>query len=97
MVTLSSLKETASIGFMSAQRDRMLMVMGKCDDEVSGKTPLEVRPIGYLRRDKACEKENVAVCLYNDVDGDQEPLYYDYLAKSIITCAEGEIKMTGCY
>ncbi|CAA7025114.1 unnamed protein product [Microthlaspi erraticum] len=57
------------------------------------KTPLEVRPNGYIRWDKACEKENVAVYLYNDVDGDQEPLYFDYLARSIITSAQG---VSGC-
>ncbi|RAL38337.1 hypothetical protein DM860_002315 [Cuscuta australis] len=45
--------------------------------------PLMVRPKGYLSLDLSRKKENVAVFLYNDIDTDQEPLYYDYLAKTI--------------
>nr|GMD65634.1 histone-lysine N-methyltransferase family member SUVH9-like [Ipomoea batatas] len=45
--------------------------------------PLEARPTGYVSLDISRKKENVPVFLYNDIDTDQEPAYYDYLAKTI--------------
>ncbi|EOA16199.1 hypothetical protein CARUB_v10004340mg [Capsella rubella] len=44
--------------------------------------PLSVRPRGYISFDISNRKENVPVYLYNDIDNDQEPLYYEYLAKA---------------
>nr|GME20190.1 histone-lysine N-methyltransferase family member SUVH9-like [Ipomoea batatas] len=45
--------------------------------------PLEARPTGYVSLDISRKKENVPVFLYNDIDTDQEPAYYDYLVKTI--------------
>ncbi|CAH8276889.1 unnamed protein product [Arabidopsis lyrata] len=42
--------------------------------------PLSVRPRGYISSDISNRKENVPVYLFNDIDNDQEPLYYEYLA-----------------
>ncbi|CAF2111647.1 unnamed protein product [Brassica napus] len=42
--------------------------------------PLSVRPSGYISFDISNRKENAPVYLFNDVDDDQEPLYYEYLA-----------------
>ncbi|CAN8247770.1 unnamed protein product [Cochlearia groenlandica] len=61
--------------------------------------PLMARPSGYISFDLSCKKENVPVYLYNDIDDDREPLYYDYLAKSVFPpgiTAQGEINKTGC-
>lgn len=44
--------------------------------------PLSVRPRGYISFDISNRKENVPVYLYNDIDNDQEPLYYEYLANA---------------
>lgn len=41
--------------------------------------PLTVRPRGYLSMDISHNKEKIPVFLFNDIDSDQDPLYYDYL------------------
>ncbi|XP_010413894.1 PREDICTED: histone-lysine N-methyltransferase family member SUVH2-like [Camelina sativa] len=62
--------------------------------------PLKVRPHGYVSLDISNKKENVCVFLYNDIDGDQEPMHYEYIAKSIfppgIFGQGGGINRTGC-
>ncbi|GAY46594.1 hypothetical protein CUMW_098270 [Citrus unshiu] len=45
--------------------------------------PLSVRPKGYLSLDISGKKENVPVLLFNDIDGDYEPLYYEYLVRTV--------------
>ncbi|XP_031251006.1 histone-lysine N-methyltransferase family member SUVH9-like isoform X1 [Pistacia vera] len=45
--------------------------------------PLSVRPMGYLSLDISNKKENVPVLLFNDIDKDHDPLYYEYLAKTV--------------
>nr|GMD81670.1 histone-lysine N-methyltransferase family member SUVH9-like [Ipomoea batatas] len=45
--------------------------------------PLVARPTGYISLDMSRNKESVPVFLYNDIDTDQEPAYYDYLVKTI--------------
>ncbi|VFR01566.1 unnamed protein product [Cuscuta campestris] len=45
--------------------------------------PLVARPRGYLSLDISGKKENVPVLLYNDIDADQDPIYYDYLLKTV--------------
>ncbi|KAG6664613.1 histone-lysine N-methyltransferase family member SUVH9-like [Carya illinoinensis] len=45
--------------------------------------PLTARPVGYLSLDISMKKEKVPVLLFNDIDTDQEPLYYDYLVKTV--------------
>uniref|UniRef100_A0A1J3GIA2 Histone-lysine N-methyltransferase family member SUVH9 n=1 Tax=Noccaea caerulescens TaxID=107243 RepID=A0A1J3GIA2_NOCCA len=44
--------------------------------------PNSVRPSGYISFDISSRKENVPVYLFNDIDSDQEPLFYDYLVKT---------------
>ncbi|KAJ0230725.1 Pre-SET domain-containing protein [Hirschfeldia incana] len=44
--------------------------------------PLSVRPSGYVSFDISNRKENVPVYLFNDIDDDREPLYYEYLANA---------------
>ncbi|XP_059447885.1 histone-lysine N-methyltransferase family member SUVH9-like [Corylus avellana] len=46
-------------------------------------SPLAARPVGYLSLDISMKKENVPVLLFNDIDADQEPMYYDYLVKTV--------------
>ncbi|CAH8338711.1 unnamed protein product [Eruca vesicaria subsp. sativa] len=44
--------------------------------------PLSVKPSGYITFDVSNRKENAPVFLFNDIDNDQEPLYYEYLTKT---------------
>lgn len=43
--------------------------------------PLSVRPAGYLSLDLSGGLEAVPVFVFNDIDTDQEPLYYEYAAR----------------
>ncbi|KAI3823063.1 hypothetical protein L1987_04489 [Smallanthus sonchifolius] len=45
--------------------------------------PLEVRPMGYVSFDISMKKETVPVFLFNDIDSNHEPMYYDYLATTV--------------
>ncbi|XP_071698506.1 histone-lysine N-methyltransferase family member SUVH9-like [Rutidosis leptorrhynchoides] len=44
---------------------------------------LEVRPTGYISFDISMKKENIPVFLFNDIDDNQEPMYYEYLVKTV--------------
>ncbi|KAJ4911965.1 Histone-lysine N-methyltransferase family member SUVH9 [Raphanus sativus] len=44
--------------------------------------PLSVRPSGYISFDISNRKEKAPVYLFNDIDDDREPLYYEYLASA---------------
>ncbi|KAG9151147.1 hypothetical protein Leryth_002714 [Lithospermum erythrorhizon] len=46
------------------------------------KSPLKMRPNGYVSFDISKQKENVPVFLFNDVDNQQDPLYFDYIKTS---------------
>lgn len=46
-------------------------------------SPLLVRPRGYLSLDISMKKENMPVMLFNDIDSDKEPMYYDYLVGTV--------------
>ncbi|KAA8527829.1 hypothetical protein F0562_035302 [Nyssa sinensis] len=46
--------------------------------------PLTVRPVGYFSLDISMKKEKVPVFLYNDIDHDHEPVYYEYLVTTIL-------------
>ncbi|CBI23736.3 unnamed protein product, partial [Vitis vinifera] len=46
-------------------------------------SPLTVRPVGYLCDDLSTKKENIPVFLFNDIDGDNEPMYYEYLPRTV--------------
>ncbi|KAK3023382.1 hypothetical protein RJ639_044238 [Escallonia herrerae] len=45
--------------------------------------PLEVRPMGYVCLDISAKKENVPVLLFNDIDHDHDPMYFEYLPKTV--------------
>ncbi|PON40272.1 histone H3-K9 methyltransferase [Parasponia andersonii] len=45
--------------------------------------PLTMRPVGYLSLDISLQKESLPVLLFNDIDSEQEPLYYDYLPRTV--------------
>ncbi|KAI3716411.1 hypothetical protein L1987_67274 [Smallanthus sonchifolius] len=45
--------------------------------------PLEVRPMGYVSFDISMKKETVPVFLFNDIDSNHEPMYYDYLPTTV--------------
>ncbi|XVF66376.1 hypothetical protein PTKIN_Ptkin10aG0030900 [Pterospermum kingtungense] len=45
--------------------------------------PLSARPVGYLTLDVSMKKEKVPVFLYNDIDSDHDPMYYDYLVSTV--------------
>ncbi|XP_021725263.1 histone-lysine N-methyltransferase family member SUVH2-like [Chenopodium quinoa] len=44
---------------------------------------LQVRPVGYLSLDLSMKKENVPIFVFNDIDADNDPLYYDYCPTAI--------------
>ncbi|KAK4787287.1 hypothetical protein SAY86_011120 [Trapa natans] len=46
-------------------------------------SPLQVRPVGYLSLDLSKGTENVPVLLFNDIDGDKDPLLYEYLPMTV--------------
>ncbi|KAL4590987.1 hypothetical protein LXL04_003935 [Taraxacum kok-saghyz] len=45
--------------------------------------PIEVRPLGYVTFDLSLSKENIPVFLFNDIDTNHEPMYYNYLPTTI--------------
>ncbi|KAE8688410.1 flavin-containing monooxygenase YUCCA3-like [Hibiscus syriacus] len=45
--------------------------------------PLSARTTGYLTLDTSMRKEKVPVFLSNDIDGDHDPMYYDYLVNTV--------------
>ncbi|KAI7737659.1 hypothetical protein M8C21_003963 [Ambrosia artemisiifolia] len=45
--------------------------------------PLEVRPTGYVSFDISMKKETIPVFLFNDIDNNHEPMYYDYAATTV--------------
>ncbi|CAA0817480.1 Histone-lysine N-methyltransferase family member SUVH9 [Striga hermonthica] len=45
--------------------------------------PLEARPAGYVSLDLSGKKENFPVLFFNDVDSNQDPVYYEYLMSSV--------------
>ncbi|XP_052190978.1 histone-lysine N-methyltransferase family member SUVH9 [Diospyros lotus] len=46
-------------------------------------TPLSVRPLGYASLDISMKKENIPVFLFNDIDANHEPMYYQYIVTAI--------------
>ncbi|KAL6971202.1 Histone-lysine N-methyltransferase member suvh2 [Sarracenia purpurea var. burkii] len=44
---------------------------------------LLVRPAGYISLDISMNKENSPVRLYNDIDNNHEPMYYEYIVKTV--------------
>ncbi|KZV34036.1 histone-lysine N-methyltransferase family member SUVH9-like [Dorcoceras hygrometricum] len=47
------------------------------------KNPLDARPNGYVTLDLSMKKEKFPVFFFNDVDEDNDPLYYEYLSTTI--------------
>ncbi|XP_016512786.2 histone-lysine N-methyltransferase family member SUVH9 [Nicotiana tabacum] len=45
--------------------------------------PLVARPTGYVSLDISRKKENVPVFLFNDIDDNHDPAYFDYLLKTV--------------
>ncbi|KAI3725270.1 hypothetical protein L1987_65051 [Smallanthus sonchifolius] len=45
--------------------------------------PLQSRPRGYVCMDMSMKKENVSVFLFNDIDDNHEPMFYEYLTSSV--------------
>ncbi|GAB2295328.1 Histone-lysine N-methyltransferase member suvh2 [Dionaea muscipula] len=45
--------------------------------------PLQARPVGYLNLDISGKRERSPIFLFNDIDADHEPLYYEYLARTV--------------
>ncbi|KAL2463222.1 Histone-lysine N-methyltransferase family member SUVH9 [Forsythia ovata] len=45
--------------------------------------PLEMRPKGYVTLDLSRKKENLPVLFFNDIDGDNGPVYHEYLITTI--------------
>ncbi|PSS23921.1 Histone-lysine N-methyltransferase family member protein [Actinidia chinensis var. chinensis] len=45
--------------------------------------PLSIRPVGYLSLDISMNKENVPVGLFNDIDSNHEPIYYEYIVTTV--------------
>ncbi|KAJ8626964.1 hypothetical protein MRB53_020271 [Persea americana] len=45
--------------------------------------PLAARPVGYISLDISRGKEKMPVYLFNDIDCDNEPMQFDYLARPV--------------
>ncbi|XP_016446473.1 histone-lysine N-methyltransferase family member SUVH9 [Nicotiana tabacum] len=45
--------------------------------------PLVARPTGYVSLDISRKKENMPVFLFNDIDDNHDPVYFDYLLKTV--------------
>ncbi|KAH7836193.1 hypothetical protein Vadar_033577 [Vaccinium darrowii] len=45
--------------------------------------PLSVRPVGYVSLDISMNKEKVPVLLYNDIDSEHDPMYFEYLTTTV--------------
>ncbi|KAK4341634.1 hypothetical protein RND71_040135 [Anisodus tanguticus] len=45
--------------------------------------PLVARPTGYVSLDISRKKENLPVFLFNDIDDNHDPVYFDYLVKTV--------------
>lgn len=45
--------------------------------------PMAARPVGYVSLDISMNKENVPVFLFNDIDDNNEPVHYEYLARTV--------------
>ncbi|MCD7457914.1 Histone-lysine N-methyltransferase member suvh2 [Datura stramonium] len=45
--------------------------------------PLVARPTGYVTFDISRKRENVPVFLFNDIDDNHDPVYFDYLLKTV--------------
>ncbi|XWS08712.1 hypothetical protein CRYUN_Cryun40dG0024500 [Craigia yunnanensis] len=59
--------------------------------------PLSARPMGYLTLDISMKKEKVPIFLYNDIDSDHDPMYYDYLVNTVFSpYAFSQGNGTGC-
>ncbi|KAH7573152.1 hypothetical protein ACOSP7_006608 [Xanthoceras sorbifolium] len=57
--------------------------------------PLSVRPKGYLSLDISMKKEPMPVLCFNDIDNDHDPLYYEYLAKTVFPSFVYNLGSTG--
>ncbi|GKC05364.1 histone-lysine N-methyltransferase family member SUVH9-like protein, partial [Tanacetum coccineum] len=44
--------------------------------------PMAARPVGYVSLDISMNKENVPVFLFNDIDDNNEPVHYEYMART---------------
>ncbi|PWA96414.1 histone H3-K9 methyltransferase [Artemisia annua] len=44
--------------------------------------PMAARPVGYVSLDISMNKEHVPVFLFNDIDDNNEPVHYEYLART---------------
>ncbi|KAH6770271.1 hypothetical protein C2S52_015074 [Perilla frutescens var. hirtella] len=61
--------------------------------------PLDAWPKGYVSLDLSKKKENYPVFFYNDVDEDNDPIYYDYLITSLFphyVCNAGNTRGCDC-
>ncbi|KAM7256969.1 hypothetical protein ACFE04_012710 [Oxalis oulophora] len=45
--------------------------------------PLSVRPKGYITSDISRKKESMPIMLFNDIDNDALPVYFEYLATTV--------------
>ncbi|KVI08020.1 histone-lysine N-methyltransferase family member SUVH9-like [Cynara cardunculus var. scolymus] len=44
---------------------------------------IEVKPKGYICQDMSKKKENIPVLVFNDIDNNHEPMFYEYLVTSV--------------
>ncbi|KAI3518485.1 hypothetical protein L1887_07281 [Cichorium endivia] len=43
----------------------------------------EIKPLGYVNTDMSLKKEKLPVFLFNDIDDNHEPMFYEYLTTSV--------------
>nr|GEY65592.1 histone-lysine N-methyltransferase family member SUVH9-like [Tanacetum cinerariifolium] len=63
--------------------------------------PIAARPMGYVSLDISMNKENVPVFLFNDINNNNEPVHYEYLARTVFSLsvyqASGNGNYVGCF
>ncbi|KAJ0970769.1 hypothetical protein J5N97_018728 [Dioscorea zingiberensis] len=73
------------VEFMALKFGRLYMGMGnlKLAEELKV-NPSNIRPTGYLLSlDISMKKEKLPVMLFNDLDDEQDPMFFDYLVKPL--------------
>nr|GEZ90026.1 histone-lysine N-methyltransferase family member SUVH9 [Tanacetum cinerariifolium] len=54
-------------------------------DENIKENPIAARPMGYVSLEISMNKENVPVFLFNDINNNNEPVHYEYLARTVFS------------
>ncbi|KAL4578480.1 hypothetical protein LXL04_014603 [Taraxacum kok-saghyz] len=58
----------------------------------------QIKPLGYIHTDMSTKKEKIPVSLFNNIDDNHEPMFYEYLPTSVFPpfVYHNSGKLTGC-